>query len=305
MENRSHAIVAVSFLIVCLLGTAAGYYWLTARPDEPRHFRILTDLSVGGLQAQSPVTFKGLLVGHVQRVDLAEQQPAKVEILFTVRREAVMTESTYAVIASQGIVGGTALALKLGAGSRERLQTSRQAPARIPLRKGYLARLKNKAMTTLNSLKEVLARLQAVLDADNRQHFAAILAQLDEATRKLVTIESRLMPFVTALPGLAEKLRKTLAKSQTFLARASQAAQTAHQSLAQIRKTAETAQALLRQIRRQLPEFARLSDSLLRTSRALRKLAKQLQAHPQSLIFGAPSPPPGPGEPRFGNQEAR
>lgn len=305
MENRAHAIVAVSFLIVCFVGAGAAYYWIAARESQPRYYRIVTSLSIGGLQAQSPVTFKGLLVGHVQRIDLAEKQPAKVEILFSVGQEVMVTESTYAVLSRRGIIGGTALALKLGEGGREPLRTSHEAPARIPLRKGYLARFKSTAMKSLNRLHEVLARLQLVLDTDNRQHFDAILAQLDMATRKLVRIESRLMPFVKALSGLVDRLRKTLEKSQTFLTRASQVAQTADQSLAQIRETAKTALAVLHQFRQQLAEISRLSDSLLRTSRALRKLAQQLRAHPQSLIFGAPTPPPGPGEPGFGSQGAQ
>lgn len=306
MENRSHAIVAVTFLVVFSAGAVVVYYWLAANQGEPRYYRVVTGQSVGGLQAQSPVTFKGLLVGHVQSVDFAEQQPAKVEIVFSVRPDAMVTESTYGVLARQGIVGGIALALKLGEGSRSRLETSREQPAQIPLREGLLARVKEKGMESLTRINHILARVEALLGEDNRAHLSAILRQLDQATRQLVAIEKRLLPVMDALPGLVETAQQTLEQSQALLANAAELAESAEQPIEQIGETAETAQVFMREITQDvLPEISRLSDSLERTARSLRQLSQQLQARPQSLIFGAPEPQPGPGEPGFGTGDSR
>lgn len=306
MENHAHAIAAVSFVLVILAGVVGAYYWFTAGKAEPRVYRIVASESVGGLQPSAPVTFKGLVVGHVQRVAFSDRHPAKVKIVFSVQRDALVTESTYAVLARQGIVGGTVLALKLGEGSRARLETSRQSLARIPLREGYWAQLKSGALQSLNRISSVLDRLQQVLDQDNRQHFAAILAQLDQATQKFVKIERRLLPVLNALPGLMDVVRQTLVQSQTLLARASQLAQAARQPLKKVGAAADAMQAVMRTFQQQLlPDLSRLSDSLARTSRALRKLSQQLQAHPQSLLFGAPEPAPGPGEPGFDRRDGR
>jgi len=48
-----------------------------------------------------------------------------------------------------------------------------------------------------------------------------------------------------------------------------------------------------------VPNFDTLSESLLRTSRQLDEVLGELKAKPQSLIFGPPRHPPGPGEPGF------
>src|SRR5699024_4115028 len=137
-------------------------------------------------------------------------------------------------------------------------------------------------------------------------HLGAIIAQLDEVTRQLVTIESRLLPTVQTLPSLVDKVGQTREQSQVLLARVSELATAAEQPVGQCGETAETAQAFMRDLNQQLlPEITRLSDNLARTSRSLRQLSQQLQARPQSLIFGAPAPPPGPGEPGFGTQDAR
>lgn len=306
MENRAHAVIAVTFLIVFSAGAVMIYYWLAQGPGEPRYYRIATSQSVGGLEVQSPVTFKGLLVGHVQTIGFDAQHPAKVEIVFSVQPDAMVTVSTYAVLQREGIVGGTALVLKLGEGSRARLETRRDAPARIPLRKSLLARIQNKGMESLSRINHILARMQVLLDKDNRKHLSAILSQLDQATRKLVMIEDRLLPVTRKLPALIASTQQALEQSQVLLTHASRLAESAQQPVEQIGETAETAQATMRQITQQmLPEIARLSDSLARTSQSLRELSQQLQANPESLIFGAPEPQPGPGEPGFGTGDAR
>jgi phospholipid/cholesterol/gamma-HCH transport system substrate-binding protein len=48
-----------------------------------------------------------------------------------------------------------------------------------------------------------------------------------------------------------------------------------------------------------LPRINSLMDELGRNSRSLERLLQDLQDRPESLLFGRPAPPPGPGEPGF------
>ncbi|HET6655503.1 MAG TPA: MlaD family protein [Gammaproteobacteria bacterium] len=311
MENKSHAIVAVTFLIVFSIAAILVYYWLSHQEPEPHLYKIVTSQSVGGLQAKSPVTFKGLLVGHVQKVSFDKQDPAKVDILFTVAEDVLVTESTYGVLQIQGITGGKSLALKLGNGSREPLKTSRENPALIPLHLGLLAKLQSVGRKDLKKINDIISSVQSLLNDENQKHLAQTIEQIDAATRKIVEIENHLLPVVKALPKLTKSAQQTLDQSHALLAQATELAQAAKKPIKKAGEAADaladltaTGEQLANKLQRQtLPDINQLSDSLLRTSESLQELSRQLQSNPQSLIFGAPKPQPGPGEPGFGSED--
>src|SRR5699024_1920077 len=111
MENRAHAVVAISFLVVFSVGAVLIFYWLSSGPDTPRVYRIITQHSVAGLAPQSRVMFKGLQVGRVHSIRFDPQDHSRVMIDFRVRRDAWITHATYAVLATKGLIGGNILQL--------------------------------------------------------------------------------------------------------------------------------------------------------------------------------------------------
>lgn len=300
MENRAHAIIAVTFLLVFSIGAVLVYYWLSGRPDEPLVYEIRTSQSVGGLSAQSEVHFKGLTVGHVARIGFDPQDRSRVVIRLHLRPKTYVTRATYAVVAMQGLTGGSVLELKLGKGSRAPLPTSAEHPARIPLHPSLLASLTRSARKDMRNLEAILASAREILGKDNQAHLAASLKQIDEATRRLVAIEAQ-------LPALVKKLQHSVDASHTLVTHADELVRQAQAPVRQaaaleasIQALAQSSRQLSRKLNTQtLPGVDSLAQSLQRTSRQLDQLLRQLQARPQSLIFGAPPHPPGPGEPGF------
>src|SRR5699024_2231998 len=182
MENRAHAIVAVSFLIVLSIGAVLVFYWLSSGPETPRVYRIVTRESVAGLGPQSRVMFKGLEVGRIDDIRFDPQDHSHVIMDFRVQRDAYITQATYAVVAAKGLIGNKVLQLKIGDGSREPLPTNAENPAHIPLRKGLIAQLEQAARENLQELHTLLASVNAILNTENRGHVSAILQQLDTLT---------------------------------------------------------------------------------------------------------------------------
>jgi phospholipid/cholesterol/gamma-HCH transport system substrate-binding protein len=139
-----------------------------------------------------------------------------------------------------------------------------------------------------------------VLNDDNREHISASIRQIDAATAKLVQIETELMPAMKQMPGLVQSAQKSLDESHALLANANKIAVEARNPVRKAGQAADTIQQLGRKLDRQTaPDVEALSESLLRTSRQLEALIRELKAKPQSLIFGPATPPPGPGEPGF------
>jgi phospholipid/cholesterol/gamma-HCH transport system substrate-binding protein len=300
MENRAHAVIAVCFLAVFTVAGVLIFFWLASGPGEPLAYRIVTGDSVGGLAPQTQVEFKGLEVGHVTGIRFDPRDRARVIVDFHVRRDTYITRATYAVVSMQGLTGGKTLELKLGEGSRAPLATSEEHPALIPLRKGLLAQLEASAQQDMQDLHAILASTKALLNADNREHLSASIRQLDAATAKLDAIEAQLLPAARQMPALLKSAQQSLDQSHALLANANRIAQDAREPVRKAGRVEDTLQHLGRKLDTQTaPDIETLSTSLTRTSRLLEQLIRELKAKPQSLIFGPPQPPPGPGEPGF------
>lgn len=300
MENRAHAIIAVCFLIVFSAAAVFVFFWLSSSPSEPLVYRIVTRESVGGIAPHTKVEFRGLEVGHVTRVRFDPHDRARVIIDFTVRPNTYMTHATYAVVAMQGLTGGSALELKLGKGSSTPLETHVKHPAHIPMRKGLVAQLESSAQQDMQDIHDVLGNARKVLDTNNREHLGASIRQIDAATAKLVVIETQLMPTVKQMPELLKSTQESLDESHALLANANRIAKEAQAPVKKAGKVEDTIQHLgLKLDKQTAPNIDELSKSLMRTSRLLEQLIRELKAKPQSMIFGPPEPPPGPGEPGF------
>lgn len=300
MENRAHAVLAVAFLLVFSLGAVVVYYWLANRQPEPLAYTIVTSESVGGLTPESEVRFKGLVVGHVASVGFDPTDRARVVINLRLRPHTYVTHATYAEVARQGLTGGSQLELKLGSGSRTALATSRAHPARIPLRAGALDSVLDAAPAVLQDLRQVLQSANAALDQPNRRHLAASLAQIDAATRQLTAIEAKLPALLRGVQRSVDESHALLADSDRLARTAKAPVQNAATLEAAVQALAVSSRQLSERLNRQsVPDFNALSGSLQRTSEQLDQLLRELRARPQSVIFGAPQPPPGPGEPGF------
>lgn len=300
MENRAHAILAICFLAVFTIAAVLIFFWLSSTPGEPRAYRIITAESVAGLAPHSKVTFKGLEVGHVTGIRFDRRDPARVIIDFSVRRDAYLTHATYAELATQGLTGGEVLELKLGPGNPAPLVTSRGHPALVPLHKGLLATLEDSARQDMQDLHLVLADARKLLGSDNRAHFAATIRQLDAATAKLVAIEAALQPATRRFPALIASAQQSLDGSHALIANLTRLAKAARAPVAQAGTVVATYGRLGHTLDAQTaPDLDALAASLTRTSQQLQALLRELKAKPQSVLFGPPRAPPGPGEPGF------
>ncbi len=300
MESRAHAIIAVTFLVVFSLGVVIVYYWLAHQKNEPLTYEIVTSQSVGGLAAQSEVLFKGITVGHITRIGFDPANRARVIVCIALQPKTYVTHATYAEITMRGITGGDVLELKLGKGSDAPLKTSDAHPAHIPMRQGALASLMSEAPEIMQSLKGVIADAHKVLDQANREHIAESLAQIDTATARLAAVEAQLSPLLQGVQRSVTESHALIANTNRLVRTAQKPVENAAQLEASIEALVRSSRQLSERLDRQtVPGFDTLSISLERTSRELDQLLRELKAKPQSLIFGPPRQPPGPGEPGF------
>lgn len=292
MEDRAHALVAVAFLVALTAGAAFVAWWMQAGRPEVNNYYVVSSFSVAGLQAQAPVKYKGIQVGTVQHIELDPKDPRHVRILITLVHNAPVKTDTYAEMASQGVTGMSYLELK-GSQKGKPLTTSQRHPAVIPMHASTLQQVEQSGSQILSRSQHITGQVSDLLNKDNRKHIAAILSQLDSATRKLNSIEDTLIPVLKRLPPMIDSAHRTLHQSRSVLVNINRDARV-FARLGQ--RSGQTLQALKTQT---LPRINRLADHLDRAVQQVDSLARKLNRHPRSLIFGGSKRSPGPGEPGF------
>lgn len=308
MEDKSHAIIAVTFLIVFILGAVTIYMWLHRGPSEDRYYDIVSSYAVSGLQPEAPVEFKGLQVGNVKSIHFDPHDPEKVIIRIAVFKNAYITHSTYAQLGNKGITGLTYIILSIPPGqSSSSLATNAQHPAQIPMHQGLLQSLEDSTKTALHRINHIAGSVDLLLNQNNRRYITETLKHLDEASGELVGLEKQLAPAVKAMPGIAAQTHALLETGERLGKSLNRLAQNANQPVkglgktaSSIRKLGQSSDEMVKTVNHYLlPRIETLVQRMNRTIRQINQLARQLKSQPQSLIFGHSPRVPGPGEPGF------
>jgi phospholipid/cholesterol/gamma-HCH transport system substrate-binding protein len=302
MENKSHAFAAGLFAL--LLGAAAllALAWLRDRQDNVREYVVVTRQSVGGLNPQSQVRYRGIRVGKVIDIRLDPEDSDNILVSITVRDDIPLTRGTVAKLAYQGVTGIAQVMLIETGKSREPLVPGKEAANRIVMVPSLLEELNESGTATLRQAQEVLKEIAAVLDDDNRKRFAATLANLEG-------VSASMKPAVENLNGTLVQVRKLL--DDRNVGKISQAAGELAPLLADTRVLVGKMQVATDKLdvavgdasaggtAALMPRLNELSADFSATSRQLSRVLRLLEDSPQGLVFGVPAPAPGPGEAGF------
>ena len=311
MENKAHAMAAgifVALLTALVLGLAA---WLTRDTGVRDVYEISTRESVTGLQEQAPVRFRGVDVGKVSHIGFDPKALGSVLVRLEVDRDTPLTRDTFATLSYQGVTGLAFIQLADDGKSSVRLVPNDEAPPRIPLRPGLLARLEEKGEVIIDRVQEVTERVNRLLSDDNQRRMATALENIGKAADSTTVLAKRIDTTMT------KQLDPALAQATVTLRSAQRAVDQVGATAAQFGQTAQKlngpggaidrvgegteafAQAAETLSAGTLPRVNRAVDETTRTMRTLSRAVNDLTENPQALIFGDGEPVPGPGERGF------
>lgn len=296
MENRSHALIAIAFLIVFGVGAGLVAWWMLAPTTARVPYLLESHASVAGLGPGSPVNYQGVQVGAVRKIRLDPANRRQVDVLVAVDEDFPLPEGTYTTISSQGLIGNKAIELTLGRGNKI-IKTSAKSPAHLPLKQGSLAGLMSQATDIVAEIKGTLHAVKKLLSDENRSRISDTLANIQKASARLDRLEKDVQPSVRAMPEVLRDTRLTLVKVRGLLARANRLIASAHGPVRAIGKAASSTGAVVAQFHQvTVPQLDALLEQLQRLSTHLEALTSKLQRTPQSLILGPTPTRPGPGE---------
>lgn len=318
MENKSHAMAAGTFVLVVTLMLLALAFWLTRDKGHYREWELSTHGGVTGLQPQAAVRYKGVAVGKVNAIGFDPGAPGNVLIRIAVEESTPLTATTFATLAYQGVTGLAYVLLDDSGEAQAQLAPGADGLPRLPLVTSQLGKLTEQAPELLAQINEATERINQLLSDDNQKHLSQALLNLSQATGGLAQLSvalndlarNRLDPALAAVPALAHDASQTLQVLQGTAGdvgrMAGDISQTARrlnerdgpldrlaQGTAALAHAADTFGAAT------LPRVNRVTEDASRAARQLGRTATNINDNPQSLIFGAGSVPPGPGEPGF------
>lgn len=296
MNNRSYALRAGLFVLAFTVAILAAAFWIGGDHEARARYVVITHGSVFGLKPQSTVFFRGITAGIVRSIHVDPHNPRMIRIAISVDKRIPVTRGTYALLKLQGVTGLSALELNTTADLTP-LATSRAHPGVIPMRPSLLSRLTKAGTHAMKQLSQLSHALHQTLNATNRAHLQAVLANAAKASRKWATLSARLNEAVAGLPRIEQHADLTLAHIDRLTGRM----RTLGRHLQALSDTAQGASTVI--LTRTLPRIDRAITHLTAASNDVSKLSRSLRHHPRELLLGARPMAPGPGEP--GYQESR
>lgn len=302
MENKSHAFMAGLFTLLLGLAAVAALYWFGGKREETRDYVVVTRQNVTGLSPQGQVRYRGIRVGKVSDIRLDHQDVRNILITVQVSKDVPVTKGTIAKLGFQGITGIAHILLEETGKDAVPLPEKEGEPPRIVMMPSLIEELSESGAATLRQAREFMASASALINEENRKKISTTLVNLEATTGQMKPTLENLNATLAQVRHLLndDNIRKLsttageagplLAETRALVGKLASAAEKLDLAIGD--PSASGAASLM-------PRLNELSVDIGTTSRQLNRVLKMIEEAPQSLVFGAPVQPPGPGEPGF------
>ena len=310
MENRSYALMTGVFTIALVIAAVLVGLWLNRDRTELVPYEIVTTQSIPGLNPEATVRYRGLEVGRVDQIVFDPRVTGQILIRLSVDKNSPVTTTTFASLGYQGVTGIAFIQLDDDRTGSPRLAAREDRPARIPLRPGLLDILETRGLAILEKTEQITDSLAKMVTDENQKTIVGAFDSIGKAADAYAAIPQKLEPTIERLPAITSKLERSLtsfdATATTIQATASSYGQLATRlqapdgPLERLNGAVGSLQSATSELELEtLPHVVQMTDEARGALRAVKRTATSLSDRPQSILFGAPSAQPGPGEPGF------
>jgi phospholipid/cholesterol/gamma-HCH transport system substrate-binding protein len=286
----------------------AAFLWLAAGGEVHRKvdlYQSLSTESVGGLDLNAPVKYRGVDVGKVRDIRLVPDNPQLVQIVYEIERGTPIKADTVATLTTQGLTGIAHVELSGGSPGSPPLvaRTSGEVPI-IPTKPSLTARLETVLTRVLASLDRTSQTVNDVFSDENKKALTAALANVQTLTQALADRKDSIDAALRNADRTLANTARVSAQLDRTVARIDRAADSFDAMSRRVDQTAagadRTVTAVGADVQRftneTAPQLEILMSDLSTLSASLRRLTEQTERDPRSLIFGKTPVPKGPGE---------
>ena len=279
------------YALLIFLGAWAGIRFLSGADIFGRtHTYYVYYDNASGLQNASAVVIRGVKVGQVSNVAIAEDEPSKVAVTLAVSKDYVIPADSKAKVFSAGLMGGQAIELVIGS-SAEMLEPGAKIaplvePGMIDMLTSEFGDIKEKLVSVMDNINVTLNSLNGLVDSNNANISAAIanlngvLADIEQSD-----IVANLDSFTGTLKNNGEKIDSIVANVGNLTASLDE-----QQTGAKLAQSVEQLNALLAKFNESdgtvgsLLNDKALYANLAEASNNLSLLLEDLKEHPKRYV---------------------
>ncbi|TAF67013.1 MAG: MCE family protein [Cytophagales bacterium] len=190
-----------------------------------KQYTVIYD-QIEGLQISNPVMLNGMSIGRVSNIEILPDKNNKIRVTLLINNQVTLKQPTYAVLGSNGLLGGKAIFLEIGTGKV--LDNYAELPPKAA--NDMMATLQAKANPMIARLDSMTIKINALLSEFSGvgKRMNNILANVDGMTAALEStlaspnsdLNALLRNFRTLSANLVETekmLKPTLENSNAFL----------------------------------------------------------------------------------------
>ena len=279
------------YALLIFLGAWAGIRFLSGADIFGRtHTYYVYYDNASGLQNASAVVIRGVKVGQVSNVAIAEDEPSNVAVTLAVSKDYAIPADSRAKVFSAGLMGGQAIELVIGS-SAEMLEPGAKIaplvePGMIDMLTSEFGDIKEKLVSVMDNINVTLNSLNGLVDSNNANISAAIanlngvLADIEQSD-----IVANLDSFTGTLKNNGEKIDSIVANVGNLTASLDE-----QQTGAKLAQSVEQLNALLAKFNESdgtvgsLLNDKALYANLAEASNNLSLLLEDLKEHPKRYV---------------------
>lgn len=301
MENRAHAFIAGVFALSLIAAAILSVWWFGGKRESVKEYEVVTRQNVTGLNLQGQVRYRGIRVGRVESIGLDPKDARNILIRITVSDDIPVTHGTIAKLGYQGLTGIAHVLLEETGRNPDPLTADSDLP-RIAMQPSLIEELSEAGGAALKQAREFLASANQVLSAENRGRMTKTLANLEASSENLAGTLKQTQAMLS--DERVKRLGGAIANIHDAAGEATATFRQMRDLVPRLTELAERLNATVGEVNGEsgggvAPQLQELTREMTRTSSQLTRTLKMLEDSPQSVLFGAPSAPPGPGEPGF------
>ena len=293
METRANYVLVGSIVLVALAALAFFVLWL-ARTEFNRHADVYYTYftgSVSGLQAGSPVRYRGVPVGTVGAVEIDPTNVERIRVTLNLTPNTPIKVDSVASLELAGITGGSYVEITGGKQSSQALTAPDDQIPVIPSRESTLMSLEQDAPKLIGKLIDLADRANDALSAENVKAISDTIANLKALSASLTALTPQAQEAVGNLNRVLTDLHTDLPRlSETFEADG----KAVHETVDDLHKAVDDIDAVLAENRQPLREFTgtglyqltALATQLRGLTETLQHVADRLDRDPQRYLFG-------------------
>lgn len=295
METKANHVLIGAFTLGVATLMLLFALWAARYGSEQtwREYELIFSEAITGLSVGGQVQYNGIVVGTVQRLSLAPEDPRKVIARIRLQADTPVKVDTRAKLAYTGITGVAIIQLSGGKPGSPALT---ETPGRdVPQIKTEPSALQNLA----NTAENVVKRLDVLLSKDNIEKAEQVLDDVQQFTGSIADQREDIRALITSARAASQKLDTTLGRIDGTVANdLPRLVASLERSLDQLDSLTKNTDALVVDNRDAITRFSNEGlgqvgptlAQLRATLREIDSLTEKLKSNPAGYVFGRDRP---------------